>query len=489
MAISAAAAPSRLAAARRAMGAALVITRREVRDQMRDWRIIAPIIILTLIFPLLMNFTAAQAVAFVARNGAPVIGDRLIPFLLMIVGFFPISISLVIALESFVGEKERHSLEPLLSSPMTDTELYVGKTLAAMLPPLLAAYLGIAVYLAGLSVTIGWRPDPQLLVQILALTTIQALVMVSGAVVISSQTTSVRAANLLASFIIIPMALLVQGESLIMFWGEYGVLWWIIFGLAAVTVVLVRMGVRLFNREELLGRDIDEINFRAAGRVFWAAFAGQGKGGGLAGWYTRQVFPTVRRLALPSAVMAGLLLAAVLLGYRYSAVYPLPLTAIDRQGVIEPFTSNLSQIGLMSSSGAVWVFLTNLRALALASAVGAFSFGVLGSVLLMVPLALVGYFGGQVGQLGIGPLQFFGAFILPHGIFEISAAVLLGAAVLQLGASVLSPPRGQSLGQGWLSALADWAKIAFGLVVPLLALGALAEVFVTPYVVIFALSG
>ena len=46
--------------------------------------------------------------------------------LLMVVGFFPISVSLVIALESFVGEKERHSLEPLLSSPLTDAELYLG---------------------------------------------------------------------------------------------------------------------------------------------------------------------------------------------------------------------------------------------------------------------------------------------------------------------------------------------------------------------------
>ena len=96
---------------------AWVIARREIRDQLRDWRILTPIIILTLFFPLLMNFTAQQAVDFVGRYGAPVIGDRLIPFLLMIVGFFPISISLVIALESFAGERERLSLEPLLATP------------------------------------------------------------------------------------------------------------------------------------------------------------------------------------------------------------------------------------------------------------------------------------------------------------------------------------------------------------------------------------
>ncbi|MDD2696349.1 MAG: ABC transporter permease subunit, partial [Anaerolineales bacterium] len=127
---------------RQQVGPALLITRREVRDQFRDWRVIFPILALTLFFPALMNFTANQAVRFVEQYGAPIVAMRLIPFLLMVVGFFPISVSLVIALESFVGEKERRSIEPLLSSPLTDWQLYLGKLLAALLPPLLASYLG-----------------------------------------------------------------------------------------------------------------------------------------------------------------------------------------------------------------------------------------------------------------------------------------------------------------------------------------------------------
>ncbi|KAF5417311.1 MAG: hypothetical protein C5S38_01940 [Candidatus Methanophagaceae archaeon] len=196
---------------------AWIVARREIRDQFRDWRVLAPILLLTLFFPILMNFTASQAVDFVGRYGAPIIGERLIPFLLMVVGFFPISISIVIALESFAGERERQTLEPLLATPLSDGQLYLGKTAASLVPPLAAAYLGITVYLIGLLIKVQWVPTPQLLVQILSLTTIQAMVMVSGAVVISSLTTSVRAANLLASFIIIPVAMLIMGESMIMF--------------------------------------------------------------------------------------------------------------------------------------------------------------------------------------------------------------------------------------------------------------------------------
>ena len=68
---------------------ALVITRREVRDQFRDWRIIFPILGLTIFFPFLMNFTTAQVLQFVNRYGASIVGERLVPFSMMIVGFFP----------------------------------------------------------------------------------------------------------------------------------------------------------------------------------------------------------------------------------------------------------------------------------------------------------------------------------------------------------------------------------------------------------------
>lgn len=473
---------------RRTLARALVITRREVKDQLRDWRIIVPVVLLTLIFPLLMNFTAQQALNFVGQYGAEIVGERLIPFLLMVVGFFPISVSLVIALESFVGEKERHSLEPLLASPLTDTELYVGKILAATIPPLFSAYLGITVYLVGLALGVQWYAEPTLLVQILALTTVQALVMVAGAVVVSSQATSVRAANLLASFIIIPFALLVQAESIIMFWKQYDALWWMLVALVLILLVLLRMGVKLFNREELLGRDIDEINFRAAWRTFSAAFAGEARGRGLFQWYGREVFPTVRRLSAPIAVVALALLAAMLYGYSQAATYPLPLQA-GRTQIVQGFSERLADFGFMSPLGAGWIFFTNTRALGIAAGLGMFSWGVLAIVLLMIPLGLVGFFAGQMALVGVSPLLFFAVFILPHGILEIPAALLAGGAILRLGTSIIAPPPGKTLGESWLWALADWAKVSVGLIVPMLLVAALLEAFITPRVVLAVFGG
>ena len=179
---------------------AWLITRREVRDTMRDWRLVVPIVLLTIVFPALMQFTANATQRWALRWGGAIIGERIMPFLMMIVGFFPISFSLIIALETFAGEKERHSLEPLLATPLTNGELYWGKMMAALIPPLGASYIGLTVYLLGLFLAVRWTPPPQLLFIVILLTTVEAVVMVSAAVVISSQTTSVRAANILASF-------------------------------------------------------------------------------------------------------------------------------------------------------------------------------------------------------------------------------------------------------------------------------------------------
>jgi len=177
-----------------------IITRREVRDQLRDWRILFPALRADHVFPFLMNVTAREIVNFVQQyGGQKVVYQRLIPFLLMVVGFFPITVSLVISLESFAGETERHSIEPLLGTPLEDWQLYMGKLLACIIPAVFSSYMGVFIYLIGLQIQrLDWHAPTVLIIQILLLTAVQSLVMVSGAVIVSTQTTSVRAANLLS---------------------------------------------------------------------------------------------------------------------------------------------------------------------------------------------------------------------------------------------------------------------------------------------------
>lgn len=467
-------------------GPAWIITKREVRDQFRDWRIVIPILVLTLIFPSIMNFTAERAVSFVANYGANIVGERLIPFLLMVVGFFPISVSLVIALESFVGEKERKSIEPLLSSPLEDWHMYLGKLIAVMVPPLIASYLGIAVYLWGVYQKLGWTPEPVLLIQILLLTFVQAIVMVSGAVVISTQATSVRAANLLASFVIIPMSFVIQGESMVMFWAAYGALWWVILAMGVLALLLVRMGLAHFNREALLGRELDTLDMKAGWKFFRKQFVGEARS--LGGWFYQEIPTALKRMRLPIAVATLILVGAIAVGLRESSQFSLPPNALDLNNFQIDAFKQLGPVNLLDSQGVGIIWFHNLRAAALAFLLGIISFGVFGVLVLMLPFVLIGYFMGTLAGAGIPPLTFMAAFILPHGIFEIPAIILVGAGIIYMGGMMLTPTPNKTIGDAWMEAMADWARVMVGLGIPLFFFAAIFEVFLTPRVVAWLLG-
>jgi uncharacterized membrane protein SpoIIM required for sporulation/ABC-type transport system involved in multi-copper enzyme maturation permease subunit len=486
---------SRPAGFRKTLSNALVITRREVRDSLRDWRIISPIVILTFLFPALAQFVAAQFAGFVEGFGAQLIGERMIPFLLMIVGFFPISISLVIALETFVGEKERRSLEPLLSTPLTNTELYIGKTLAAMLPPLVSSYGGMIVYMSSLVYgELAWRPQPLLVAQIILLTTVQALVMITGAVVVSSQTTSTRAANLLASFIIIPMTLLIQGESAIMFLAPdaesssgIGALWAIIAGMCVVVILLLRVGNSIFNREELLGRTIDSLNLRGAIRKIWRYVRAADEQGtpanNLLEWYRRGIPLSLRHLrrtlAVTIVIFVFVLIAGYLFGYSpdWQLNLPREVSLADLAGNIDRYS------GVFFGDNAVMsVFWQNARILLGATLIGMFTFGSMALVVTPAVYFVLGYIFSQVLIAGYNP-AFIAPAILTHGIVEIPVIVLATAAALRLGAVVTRPPQGVTVGHVWTVALGDTVKLWIGLIVPGLLLAAFIEVYITPIVV------
>ena len=231
------------------------ITRREVTETLTDWRILLPIFILVFILPQLLIAAADVTIRFVGDEGAII---RLIPFAMLLVGFIPASFSLITALESFVGERERNSLESLLSMPISDNALYLGKFFSSLLPPLMSSCLAMCFF--GLVLRLR---QPELFasgltfeyfVAVVLLIVAKAFVMVAGAVIISSHTTSIRAANLLASFVLLPTASVIQLEALLMIGERWDALWLVVVLLAVIAVALVRTGMGAFNREEILSR-------------------------------------------------------------------------------------------------------------------------------------------------------------------------------------------------------------------------------------------
>jgi uncharacterized membrane protein SpoIIM required for sporulation len=172
-----------------------------------------------------------------------------------------------------------------------------------------------------------------------------------------------------------------------------------------------------------------------------------------------------------------------------ASVYRLPAEVLELDRLDRGAVASLAEYGFLSGQGWLWVLSNNLRAMAAATLLGGFSFGVLAVILLMAPVGIVGYFAGNIALAGNDVGRFLAALVLPHAVLEIPAALIGGAAILQLGLIAINPPQGRTLGQNLLLGLAEWARLFLGLVVPLLAGAAALEVFVTPRIALMLLQG
>jgi uncharacterized membrane protein SpoIIM required for sporulation len=470
---------------RRNLDVIWMVARREFIDQFRDWRIIVPMLLLVTLFPFIADDTTRQAVSFMNRFGGDLLLDNLVPFVVLVIGFFPLSFTLVVALESFVGEKERGTIEPLLSSPLEDRHLYLGKLLVGIVTPLVFSYASIGIYLILVSRRAVQFPSAYMLALILLLTFAHAVLMVSSAIVISVQATTIRAANLLASFVVVPVAFLLQGETVLIFWGNEDVLWYAIVGVTLLAGLLVRLGLSHFRREYLLGREIDSINIKWVWRTFRERFTGKAKS--ISEWYRQELPVTLRQLRQPLMVVIGLALVAGIVSYMWVvANVPAYLNLTpDRKNEIRMLVAD--NLGNLDTLGerlpAPVLFFHNARTTVVFLLLGLVSFGTLGLALFIGNIALVGAVLGAAQLVDYSPLLAFTAGILPHGIFELSAIFLATAAMLKTGAQLVTPQSDKSLGELLLISLADWFRVFVGLVLPMLAIAALIEIYVTPLLI------
>src|SRR5215208_2358854 len=445
---------------RRNWEAIWMVARREFVDQFRDWRIVVPMVLLISLFPFIADDTTRQAISFMNRYGGNLILDNLIPFVVLVIGFFPLSFTLVVALESFVGEKERGTIEPLLSSPIEDTHMYMGKLLVGIATPLVFSYASIGIYLILVSQRNVQFPSSYMLALILLLTFAHAILMVSSAIVISVQATTIRAANLLASFVVVPVAFLLQGETVLIFWGNEDVLWFAIAGVALLATLLVRLGLAHFRREYLLGREIDTLNFKLIGRTFRDRFKGQARS--VSEWYRTELPITLRQLRQPLMLVSGLAILAGIISYLWVIINVPTYLALTpgRTSEFRTFIAdNLANVDTLGERlPAPVLFYHNARTTVVFLLLGLVSFGTLGLTLFIGNVALVGGVLGAAQLVGYSPLLAFTAGILPHGLFELSAVFLATAAMLKVGAQLVTPQPDKGLGEIFLIALADWFR-------------------------------
>jgi ABC-type Na+ efflux pump permease subunit len=166
----------------------------------------------------------------------------------------PLMFSSIAGADSFVGERERKTLEALLYTPATDGELFLGKVIASVVPALLLTWVSFVIYALVVNIA-GWHimqrvwfPTAAWWPLMLWVAPAIATLGMAAAVLISSRvSTFMEAYQLTGSLVVIVLALVIAQATGVLSLSVPGTL---LVGVAfwGVDAVLVWLSVRLFSR-------------------------------------------------------------------------------------------------------------------------------------------------------------------------------------------------------------------------------------------------
>ena len=267
---------------------ATLVFRKDWREISRNWQVILPIVVIPLMFSVLLPVllvlipsmanlpgTSLGGLETMIQNLPKHVQDELIgmtdrqvmiyilslyfmaPFFLII----PLMASSVIASDSFAGEKERKTIEALLATPLSDSELFLGKVLVSFIPSMIVTVGSFVIYATVvdlLSFTIFngrlLLPNIVWILLIFGLAPTVALASIGLTVMISAKVKGFREAQQISVILLIPILALVFGQ----------VTGAIIFGPLVVTALIglftiidlavFKIGIKLFKREEILSK-------------------------------------------------------------------------------------------------------------------------------------------------------------------------------------------------------------------------------------------
>ncbi len=181
--------------------------------------------------------------------------NRFITLLLLV----PVTGAITFAGHSLVGEKLGRSLEPLLASPITTFELLVGKVLGALIPSLLVMLATFGVYLTGIGLfaepgVLGAMITRRTVLLVFGLGPLASLVALQVGVLVSARVNDPRTAQQFGALLILPLTGMFIAQMTGIFVLTIPMTLLVMAALAAIWLLLVGLGVVLFDRETILTR-------------------------------------------------------------------------------------------------------------------------------------------------------------------------------------------------------------------------------------------
>jgi ABC-2 type transport system permease protein len=219
------------------------------------------ILYLVAFVPLFVAILIPVIIGYVGQTKTPAELVVLLPAFLFFYVILGAYLSTPIASYTIAGEKLEKSLEPLLATPTTDSEILFGKGIAAFFPPLTAVLGGSALFMLLMDLTtkgkLGYYyfPDWNSAIVVLLLLPLALLMSVQTNIIMSSRVTDVRAGQQLGALTVVPfIGVYVAGELDLINLGDTTNLVIIAGALVVVDVLLFFVSTATFRREEILTR-------------------------------------------------------------------------------------------------------------------------------------------------------------------------------------------------------------------------------------------
>jgi ABC-type Na+ efflux pump permease subunit len=273
---------------RRWLREARLIALRELREMLRDPNLVLPLVVMPCLIGVLAGISAfasfgpspgavGTAVTTAALDQLPstavqrlsnlpttnrdaTLETLLKAFSIPLFWVIPVALTPAVAADSFVGERERFSLEPLLAAPLSTTQVLLGKLTSAVLPAVGGTLLGVLVLWA---MTLVARSqlyprlllaDPDWLFSLLVVTPLVALFVAGVAALISTRVSGYRVAYQLNALVALPVVLILIPAAAFGFLLTAAALGYVAAGLAVVDLGIMFWANKLFTREHLLSR-------------------------------------------------------------------------------------------------------------------------------------------------------------------------------------------------------------------------------------------
>jgi len=184
----------------------------------------------------------------------------LISEFMMLFMLLPVAIPVTIAAYSIVGEKTTRSLEPLLATPITTMELLVGKSLAAVVPGVLATYGAFGIFALGTWIMLANKIllttllDLRWLIAVFIVGPLIAVLAVTFALMVSSRVNDPRVAEQISMVVILPVLAGFFGQVAGLFVLNSRLILIVAMVLLMLDAGMLFMTTRIFQRELILTR-------------------------------------------------------------------------------------------------------------------------------------------------------------------------------------------------------------------------------------------